>query len=108
MTASEHLNPQQFFHGTSAEFQPGDLVDPKREIGVRRGQKSYAFMTTSQDAARNYGKYKADADYYRGQVNATGHVYAVEPTGPFEKDDTVDDRFGAYRSLHPLRVVREI
>lgn len=107
MAANDHLSPQQFFHGTSQEFQPGDLVDPKREIGVRRGQKSYAFMTANSDAAKNYGQYKADADRMR-DLDRTGHAYEVEPTGPYEPDDSVDEKFQAYRSRHPLRVVREI
>ena len=107
MAASDNLSPVQFYHGTSREFQPGDLVDPKQEIGVRRGQKSHAYMTADADAAKNYGKYKAQADYYRG-METTGHAYEVEPTGAYEPDDTVDEKFQAYRSRHPLRVVREI
>lgn len=43
-----------------------------------------------------------------------GHVYVVEPTGPFEDDPNVTDkRFPgnptrSYRSSHPLRVVGEV
>lgn len=103
------MNAPRFYHGTSAELKRGDLVDPNRELGIRRrGQALYVYMTTSLEAARNYGTYKASADYYRGEVNATGHVYQVEPTGPVEIDDTVDPRFAAYRSRHPLRVIREV
>jgi rifampin ADP-ribosylating transferase len=43
-----------------------------------------------------------------------GHVYVVEPTGPFEDDPNLTNkRFPgnptqSYRSRHPLRVVREV
>lgn len=43
-----------------------------------------------------------------------GHVYVVEPTGPFEDDPNVTDkRFAgnptrSYRTRHPMRVVSEV
>ncbi|GMA84932.1 hypothetical protein GCM10025868_01820 [Angustibacter aerolatus] len=43
-----------------------------------------------------------------------GHVYVVEPLGPFEDDPNVTDKklpgnpTESYRSRHPLRVVREL
>mgnify|MGYP003351037233 CR=1 FL=1 len=46
--------------------------------------------------------------------DARGHVYVVEPTGPFEDDPNVTDKkfpgnpTRSYRSAEPLRVVREI
>lgn len=108
MAASEHLSPRCFFHGSAAEFEPGELVDPAQEIGVRRGQRAHAYMTSSTEAAQNYGRYKADALRAGYGEEATGHVYEVEPTGPYEKDPAVAEKFGAYRSRHPLRVVREL
>jgi hypothetical protein len=47
-------------------------------------------------------------------VEGRGHVYIVEPTGPFEDDPNVTNkRFPgnptrSYRSRHPLRVVAEL
>jgi rifampin ADP-ribosylating transferase len=47
-------------------------------------------------------------------VGERGHVYVVEPTGPFEDDPNVTNkRFPgnvtqSYRTRHPLRVVGEV
>lgn len=97
-----------FFHGTASEFKPGDLVHPDYEVGGRGKGKNEVFMTLDPQAAHNYGKYKAQARWAIGDDDAAPHAYEVEPTGPVEPDDTVDERFQAWRSRHPLRVVREI
>lgn len=95
-----------YYHGTASAFEPGDLVDPSHEIGRRGGGE--VFMTTDPEAAHNYGRYKAQAQWAIGNDNAEPQAYEVEPTGPVEPDDTVDERFRAWRSRHPLRVVRKI
>jgi rifampin ADP-ribosylating transferase len=47
-------------------------------------------------------------------VEERGHIYVVEPTGPFEDDPNLTNkRFPgnptrSYRSRHPLRVVGEV
>jgi 2'-5' RNA ligase/phage-related protein len=100
----EHSGP--FYHGTAHEFQPGDYVDPSYELGGRRGN-SHAFMTSDPEVAHNYGKHKAWA---RGMFedNVKPHAYEVRPTGPIERDDTVDDQFKAWRTRHPMQVIREV
>jgi len=97
---------EPLYHGTSQVFQPGDYIDPSYELGGRKG-KSYAFATTSPEVAHNYAKHKAWAD---GLFDDTvgPHAYEVRPTGPVEDDDTVQDEFKAYRTRHPMQVVREI
>lgn len=97
---------EPLYHGTSRVFQPGDVVDPSYELGGRKG-KSYAFATSSPEVAHNYAKHKAWAD---GMFDDTvgPHAYEVRPTGPVEEDDTVQDQFKAYRTRHPMEVVREI
>lgn len=95
-----------YYHGTSHNFQPGDLVDPSYELGGRPG-RSYAFMTSDPGVAHNYAKHKAWA---RGMFEdgVEPHAYEVRPTGPVEADETVDDRFAAWRTRYPLEVVREV
>lgn len=97
---------QPLYHGTSKVFRPGDMLDPSYELGGRRGN-SWSFATADPEAAHNYAKHKAWVD---GMFDDTvgPHAYEVEPTGPVEDDDTVDGRFQAYRTRHPMRVVREI
>lgn len=101
---SEHSGP--FYHGTAHEFQPGDMVDPSYELGGRKGN-SHAFMTTDPDVAHNYAKHKA---WVAGMFDDTvkPHAYEVRPTGPIEEDDTVDGKFRAFRTRHPMKVVREV
>jgi hypothetical protein len=60
MTASDHLQPGQFFHGTASELRPGDMLDPSQELGAKRGQ-GRVYATTDRQAALNYGEYKAMA-----------------------------------------------
>ena len=106
MAAHDNLSPQQFYHGTSHEFAPGEHVTPEHELGGS-GSGGYTYMTTSPDTARNYGKHKAYARSVLGE-NVTAHAYAVTPTGHAEPDDTVAAEFGAYRSRGSLRVTGEI
>lgn len=61
MAADEHLG-LQFFHGTTAVLNPGDVVEPRHQED--RGE-SVAFAATHLDMAAVYG---------RG-----GHIYEVEP-----------------------------
>lgn len=63
MSAQDHLNPQQFYHGTPHEFKPGEMVEPGRMM-------DHAYASTSAAVARGYGN----------------RVYQVEFTGPSEPD----------------------
>jgi len=106
MVRSSAMEEQRYYHGTSHPFQPGDMVDPSYELGGRRGN-SHAFMTSDPQVAHNYAKHKAWA---QGMFDDTvqPHAFEVRPTGPVEKDDTVGDEFGAFRTRHPMQIVREI
>jgi hypothetical protein len=98
---------KRYYHGTTQEFEPGDLVTGEHELGRRRGDSGRAFVTGSPEAAHGYGRYKAQAQWAIGQ-DAEPYAYEVEPTGPIEPDDSVDDRFDAWRSTSPFRVVRKL
>src|SRR5581483_8918703 len=106
--ASRHTDSKRYYHGTTEVFQPGDLVTGEHELGRRRGKPGYAFVTGDPQAAHNYGRYKAQAQWAIGNDDAEPHAYEVEPTGPIEPDDTVDERFDAWRSTHPFQVVRKL
>lgn len=103
--AAEHPDGP-FYHGTAHEFQPGDYVDPSYELGGRKGN-SHAFMTSDPEVAHNYGQHKAWArSMFEDGVE--GRAYEVRPTGPIEADDTVDDRFKAWRTRHPMEIIRQV
>ncbi|MBA9077976.1 NAD(+)--rifampin ADP-ribosyltransferase [Rufibacter quisquiliarum] len=98
---------QTYFHGTKAELQLGDLINPgyPSNFGERK-QAKYIFLTATLDAAI----WGAELAWGEGRER----IYLVEPTGPLENDpDLTDKKFPgnptqSYRSTHPFRVVGEV
>ena len=96
-----------FFHGTTADLEPGALLEPGRDsnFGERR-KANFVYLTATLDAAI-WG-----AELAVGE--GPGRVYRVEPTGPLENDPNLTDRkfpgnpTRSYRTRHPLRVVGEV
>jgi hypothetical protein len=99
---------RRFFHGTKADFKPGDLIGPGRTPNFGRLDRiqPYVYLTGTLDAAV-WGAELATGD-------DPGRVYVVEPTGPIEDDPNLTDkRFPgnptkSYRSRQPLRVTGEV
>jgi hypothetical protein len=89
MVATDSLSPQQFFHGTDAEFKVGDMVEPRKP---RVGGTRYAYTYLSKDPGRSatYGP----------------RVYEVAPTDEVRRDPHGPG--SSYRSRSALRVVREV
>lgn len=98
---------QTYFHGTKADLQLGDRVEPgyQSNYGQQKNAK-YVFLTSTLDAAI-WG-----AELAKGDKKA--RIYLVEPTGEIENDpDLTDKKFPgnptlSFRSLHPLKVVGEV
>ena len=96
-----------YYHGTKATLAPGDLIAAgyTSNFGKRRVAR-YVYLTAMLEAAT----WGAELAVGEGR----GHIYIVEPTGPFEDDPNVTDkRFPgnptrSYRTRHPLRVVAEL
>lgn len=95
-----------FYHGTAAVLQVGDLLVPGFASNYQKDRISnhiYFSETVASLAAQMAAALASSAD--------RGHVYIVEPTGPFEDDPNVTNkRFPgnptkSYRSRHPLRVM---
>ncbi len=100
-----------FFHGTRAVLAVGDELVPGHGSTFQEGRVSnHVYFTALVDTAA-WGAELATALAGSGE---RGHVYVVEPLGPFEDDPNVTDkRFPgnptqSYRSRHPLRVVGEL
>ena len=98
-----------FYHGTAAKLDAGDLLTPGFASNYQKGRVSnhvYFSSTVASLAAQ-----MAAALTNSG---GRGHVYLVEPTGPFEDDPNVTNkRFRgnptkSFRSRHPLRIIREV
>ena len=98
---------QTCFHGTKADLNPGDLIEPgfNSNYGQRK-KAAWVFLTATLDAAI----WGAELALGEGRQR----IYLVEPTGPIENDpDLTDKKFPgnptqSYRSTHPLRVVGEV
>lgn len=100
--------PLRFYHGTKADLQPGDLIEPgySPNFGKRDRATTYVYLTGTLDAA-TWGAELAIGD-------GPGRIYIVEPTGSIADDpDLTNNRFPgnptkSYRSREPLRVTGEV
>ena len=96
-----------FFHGTKADLREGDLL----KAGFRSNYRPEVVMNHIYFTALPNGAGLA-AELAAGE--GAPHVYAVEPTGPFEDDPNVTNKkfrgnpTRSYRSALPLKVVGEL
>lgn len=83
------------YHGGRARLGEGGLITPGRRTNSwgDEGPKSrHVFFTTNPATAQSYA------------TESKGHIYEVEPTGPFHPDYNGED----FKSQHPLRVIRKV
>lgn len=98
-----------FYHGTAAKLKVGDMLQPGfvSNYSKTRIMNHIYFSSTVASLAAQLAVALTGAE-------GRGHVYIVEPTGPFEDDPNVTNkRFKgnptkSYRSKHPLRIVGEV
>ena len=105
MSAADESGP--FFHGTKADLRVGDLLMAGRRSNYRPEiVMNHVYFTALPDGAG------LAAELAAGE--AEPRVYEVEPTGRFDNDPNVTDKkfpgnpTRSYRSVEPLRVVREV
>jgi hypothetical protein len=100
-----------FFHGTARTFSIGDELVPGRGSNYHEGRISNNVYFSALVDTAVWGAELATA---LAGTGARGHVYVVEPTGPFEDDPNVTNkRFPgnitqSYRTRHAMRVVGEL
>jgi rifampin ADP-ribosylating transferase len=100
-----------FFHGTKSRLEVGDELVPGRASNFHEGRVMNNIYFTALVDTAVWGAELATAQAGTGE---RGHVYVVEPLGPFEDDPNVTNkRFPgnvtqSYRTRHPLRVVGEV
>ena len=100
-----------FFHGTRFALEVGDELVPGRASNYQEGRVSNNIYFTALVETAAWGAELATALAGTGE---RGHIYVVQPMGPFEDDPNVTDkRFPgnpteSYRTRHPLRVVGEV
>jgi hypothetical protein len=100
-----------FFHGTRFRLAAGDDLVPGRGSNYHQGRVSnHVYFAAALETA----VWGAEIPTALAGDPGRGHVYVVEPLGPFEDDPNVTNkRFPgnptrSYRTRHPLRVVREV
>src|SRR5215207_9163715 len=97
-----------FFHGTKVVLHPGDELVAGYGSNFQEGRVSNNIYFTSLLSTAAWGAQLAAA---LAGSEERGHVYVVEPLGPFEDDPNVTDKkfpgnpTESYRTRHPLRVL---
>jgi hypothetical protein len=100
-----------FFHGTKSALEVGEELMPGNPSNFQQGRVSnHIYFTALVDTAA-WGAELATA---LAGTSEPGHIYVVEPLGPFEDDPNVTNkRFPgnptqSFRTRHPVRVVGEV
>lgn len=104
---NNELNTQQFFHGTKANLQHGDLITAGFHSNYGKQNKAkYVYLAATMEAAI-WG-----AELAQGE--GRGRVYVVQPSGYFEDDPNLTDRkfpgnpTKSYRTKEPLLIIGEV
>ena len=107
MSSVDSKFQRQFFHGTRADLQHGDLIVVGHTSNFGEGAPlSWVYCTATLDAAI-WGAELAGGD-------GPEKIYLVEPAGPIVDDPNLTDKKFpgnptlSYRSRDPLRVVGEV
>lgn len=87
MSASDALQPGQFFHGTTADLAEGDEVLPASKVGRGRGKS--VWLATHPDSAESWaharaardGHSETEPDGWTSRTTVPVHVYEVAPHG---------------------------
>ena len=100
-----------FFHGTRIPFAAGDVLVPGHGSNYHDGRVSNHVYFAALLEPAIWG---AELAVALAGDDGAGHVYVVEPTGPFEDDPNVTNmRFPgnvtrSYRTPHSVRIVSEV
>src|SRR3954462_9161170 len=100
-----------FFHGTKAALEPGDELVPGHSSNFQEGRVSNNIYFTTLLGTAAWGAELATA---LAGSDERGHIYAVEPLGPFEDDPNVTNkRFpgnptASYRTRGALLILDEV
>lgn len=107
MSATASMFSQQYFHGTRADLEPGDLIVVGYQSNFTEAKPlSWVYFAGTLDAAI----WGAELAVGSGRER----IYVVEPTGPIVDDPNLTDKKFpgnptlSYRSRDPLRVVAEV
>ena len=103
----EHIEGP-FFHGTKSALAVGDELVPGNRSNFEDGRVSNNIYFTALVDTAAWGAELATALAGSGE---RGHIYVVQPLGPFEDDPNVTNKRSpgnptqSYRTRHPLRII---
>ena len=104
---TDDLLTKRFYHGTRAELEPRDLIEPCNPLdtGGRERMRTYVYLTPNLDAAI----WEAEIAVGEGP----GRVYIVEPIGQIEDASELTNQSPgqpsmSWRSREPLRIMGEV
>ncbi|MFG6497566.1 NAD(+)--rifampin ADP-ribosyltransferase [Fictibacillus sp. UD] len=106
MNDKDALDKGPFFHGTKAELEIGDLLEPQHLSNYQDKKSNYIYFTATLDAAK-WGAELATS-------KSKERIYIVEPLGDFENDPNLTDKkfpgnpTRSYRSRSPLKIIAEL
>jgi hypothetical protein len=106
----EHIEGP-FYHGTKSVLAIGDELIPGYASNFEEGRVSNNIYFTALIETAAWGAELATA---LAGIGERGHIYVVEPLGPFEDDPNVTNKkfpgniTESYRTTHPLSVVGEV
>lgn len=97
-----------FYHGTKVRLSSGDLLAPGHPSHFESGRvlKHIYFSSLMEPAI-----WGAELAMSLSGLDGRGHIYIVEPTGPFEDDPNLTNKklpgnpTESYRTSEPLRIV---
>ncbi len=100
-----------FFHGTKIAFDVGDRVVPGHLSNYHEARISnHVYFAALLEPA----VWAAELATALAGSEERGHIYVVEPTGPFEDDPNVTNKkfpgnvTQSYRTRHPMRVIDQV
>jgi rifampin ADP-ribosylating transferase len=106
----EHIEGP-FYHGTKSVLEAGDELVPGYGSNFQVGRVSNNIYFSALVETAAWGAELATA---LAGSEQRGHIYVVDPQGPFEDDPNVTNKkfpgniTQSYRTRHPLRVVGEV
>ena len=100
-----------FYHGTRATLSVGDELVPGRGSNYQSGRTmNHLYFAAILETA----VWGAELSAALGDGDERGHIYIVEPTGPFEDDPNVTNQkfpgniTQSYRTRQPMLIVGEV
>jgi len=100
-----------FYHGTKSTLEVGEELVPGRGSNFQQARVSNNIYFSALVDTAAWG---AELSAALAGSTERGHIYVVEPTGPFEDDPNVTNKkfpgniTQSYRTRHPLRVIAEM